>query len=97
VSTVIYKIRRKSDGLFADKYGSWSVKGKEWQQLSVLKGHLTSCAYYDQYGGIPWTDLEVVAYEVRLQPSVVLTLSHRRTSHYRGQVILSEGAPRTSS
>jgi uncharacterized protein (TIGR02996 family) len=69
VSQVRYKIRRKSDGLFADsgeRHVNWSVGGKEWERLSSVRAHLAAGSYNDQYGcNTPWDDVEIVAIEVR--------------------------------
>jgi uncharacterized protein (TIGR02996 family) len=70
VSRVRYKIRRKSDGLFADsgeRRVKWSVGGKEWERLSSVRAHLAAGSYNDQYGrNTPWGDVEIVAIEVRI-------------------------------
>jgi uncharacterized protein (TIGR02996 family) len=70
VSQVRYKIRRKSDGLFADSGGmrvSWSAGGKEWEKLSSVRAHLAVGSSNDKYGtNTPWEDVEIVAIEVRV-------------------------------
>jgi uncharacterized protein (TIGR02996 family) len=73
LTEVQYKLRRKSDGLFAEAREHsprWSSKGKVWRRLKDLRTHLTAVRAvhrtYEGYGsGTPWSDLEVVVVEVR--------------------------------
>jgi uncharacterized protein (TIGR02996 family) len=68
VSLVRYKIRRRSDGLFADsgEHVKWSAGGKEWEQLSSVRAHLAAVSYQEKYGhNTPWRDVEIIAIEVR--------------------------------
>jgi uncharacterized protein (TIGR02996 family) len=94
VSWVFYKIRRKSDGLYADGKGGWSNKGKEWTKASLLKQHLSYDSAFSgdsssgRYAKTDWTDLEVAVFEVPLHPTVVLALSGKP-----GGIVLDEVKP----
>jgi uncharacterized protein (TIGR02996 family) len=70
VSEVRYKVRRKSDGLFAEsgeRHVQWSEKGKEWGKLSSVRSHLAVNSHKTLYGdNTPWHDIEIVAFEVRI-------------------------------
>lgn len=56
----IYKIRRKSDGLFsAGGYSpSWTKKGKIWTTRAALTNHLAMCTRTN------YKDCEIIEYEV---------------------------------
>jgi len=77
VSQVRFKVRRKSDGLFAGsgEYIEWSAGGKEWDKLSSVRGHLAANSYRDKYGGVPWSDVEIAVFEVRVQSVGALTFT----------------------
>jgi hypothetical protein len=78
-----YKLRRKSDGLYSSggSWITWSSKGKVWNTLSALSGHLGGLKgeYYDArhsrhaYNlgydagqvGTKWDDIEIVCLEIR--------------------------------
>jgi uncharacterized protein (TIGR02996 family) len=77
VSQVRYKVRRKSDGLFAGsgEYVKWSAEGKEWDKLSSVRGHLAANSYRDKYGGVPWGDVEIAVFEIRVQDVGALTFT----------------------
>jgi uncharacterized protein (TIGR02996 family) len=81
VAEVRYKLRRKSDGLFAcgrlPGYGAtdaWSTRGKMWRKLSQLQGHIRTARRWSakNYRGTPWGEVEIAVVEVR--PVVVATL-----------------------
>jgi uncharacterized protein (TIGR02996 family) len=74
VSEARFRIRRKSDGLFFDGRG-WSEKGKDWKQLGHVRAHFTQDSLNRLYNGTEWDDLEVVVYEVRVQPIAVLAVT----------------------
>jgi hypothetical protein len=69
--TQVFKIRRKSDGLFRAKDG-FNTQGRVWNSLTAVKLHILE---QGQHGGSgrPYTnDHEVVCYEVkekRAQPA----------------------------
>ena len=77
VSQVRYKVRRKSDGLFAGsgEYIEWSAGGKEWERLSSVRGHLAANSYRDKYGGVPWDGVEIAVFEIRVRDVGALTFS----------------------
>jgi uncharacterized protein (TIGR02996 family) len=75
VSWVVYKIRRKSDGLYSDGRYGWNEKGKAWPKVGLLKQHLSAGSYSGKYYSTPWADLEIAVFEMPLRPSVVLALS----------------------
>lgn len=63
----VWKIRRKSDGLFSTggTWPSFTKKGKEWKTLSALSSHIVqSHRHYDGYHD---GDLEIVHYEYELK------------------------------
>jgi uncharacterized protein (TIGR02996 family) len=70
VSQVRYKVRRKSDGLFAgsgERHIEWSAGGKEWESLSSVRAHLAVGSHNKLYGlNTPWSDVEIIAIEVRM-------------------------------
>lgn len=83
VAEVRYKLRRKSDGLFACgqlpwNWGGegefWSRQGKLWRKLSQLQEHISRARRWSAktYGRTPWSDVEIAVVEVR--PVVVATL-----------------------
>lgn len=93
LSEVYFKIRRKSDGLFSEGTGKsggkhWSMKGKLWRQLHILRSHLSNYVqlhryqsrdgagllYYDDTS---WDDLEIVVVEVRVTIGAVLPVEVR--------------------
>lgn len=49
MSDKLYKIRRKSDGLYSTggQYVYWTKKGKTWNSISALSSHLAGT--YSQY------------------------------------------------
>jgi len=64
---LVYKIRRKSDGLFSSggSYPHFTKVGKIWRQ----KGHLTNHLNYllgdrSWKGSTPYDDCEIVSYEL---------------------------------
>jgi hypothetical protein len=71
----VYKIRRKSTGLFSSGGSSvsWSKNGKTWSTLAGVSGHLamfigrqyTSSWHHSQ---VLWNDVEIVVYEVKESP-----------------------------
>src|SRR5215468_8008386 len=65
VSEARFKIRRKSDGLFADEHGRWTGKGKEWRQLNGVESALFHNSG-QQFKGVDWEDVEVVVFEIRV-------------------------------
>jgi uncharacterized protein (TIGR02996 family) len=87
VSEARFKIRRKSDGTFFDIKGqSWTAKGKDWKQLSHVRGHFTGESHAPRYYGTEWDDLEVVVYEIRVRPVSVLTVTQEPRQTY-GRVV----------
>ena len=92
VSWVVYKIRRQSDGLFADGRGGWTEKGKAWAKLGVLKQHLSLYGYAgSSYLGTKWSDVEIAVFEMPLRPAVALALSGKS-----GAIVLDEVKPGAS-
>lgn len=66
-----YKIRRTSNGLFSTGGTSprFNTKGKVWRTMQALSAHLALSAGESGYGGrwgggIPFSDLEVVEFQV---------------------------------
>ena len=100
VSQVRYKVRRKSDGLFADsgeRHVQWSAGGKEWERLSSVRAHLAAGSYNERYGmNTPWDDVEIVALEVRIHVVGTLPFSfgektgRGRWGRQRKKVIITE-------
>jgi uncharacterized protein (TIGR02996 family) len=79
VSEVRYLVRRKSDGLISEggeRHVQWTTKGKEWKKASSARAHLAASAQKSHYGGTPWSDVEIVVYEVRTQ--LIGTLPYTR-------------------
>ena len=67
MSNNIFKIRRKSDGLFLSNGGNyWTFNkfGKVWKKINHVKSHLTNNYQKDLYAE-NWKDLEVVEYEIK--------------------------------
>lgn len=91
VSWVVYKIRRKSDGLYADRTG-WNEKGKAYSKLGLVKQQLSSFSYDGKYAGEKWSNLEIAVFEMPLRPAVVMTLSGQP-----GGIVLDEVKPRGGS
>ena len=103
VAKARYHLRRKSDGLFSEglcasrrvrrRAVAWSPEGRAWPELGHLKAHLTAFAWQDSYDGTPWSDLEIVVFEVR--PQLVATLPVSFPGRPRRKVVidLSEGRP----
>jgi hypothetical protein len=66
--TLVYKIRRKSDGLYSGGGFSprWGKTGKAWGSLGRLKNHLN--LFVDYKGKIsdswPYNDAEVVTFKI---------------------------------
>ena len=85
VSWVVYKIRRKSDGLYSDGRSDWNEKGKAWPKLSLLKQHLSAFSYSERYLSTRWAELEVAVFEMPLRPTVMLALSGKP-----GDIVLDE-------
>jgi uncharacterized protein (TIGR02996 family) len=75
VSWVVYKIRRKSDGLYSDGRWGWNEKGKSWQKLGLLKQHISAGSASGRYYSTLWAQLEIAVFEMPLRPTVVLSLS----------------------
>jgi uncharacterized protein (TIGR02996 family) len=79
VSQVRFKVRRKSDGLFAERgtrHVQWSSGGVEWERLSSVRAHLAAGSHNKLYGdNTPWDDVEIVAFEVRVQAVGTLPFS----------------------
>jgi uncharacterized protein (TIGR02996 family) len=90
VSEAQYKLRRKSDGLFSEGKGDrWSAQGKSWRRLADIKAHLAACSWFKSYGrGTPWSDLEIVVFEVRPHPVANLAFSLRGGTLYRREVVI---------
>lgn len=68
----LYKLRCKSTGLYSTggSWVTWTTKGKVWNSLKGLSGHLamhTGSVYNGRWNqsGIPWDDIEIVVLEVR--------------------------------
>jgi len=103
VSQLGYKIRRKSDGLFSDgnEGGMWEVKwstqGRQWSNLGHVRGHFTRHSPNPFYGSnTRWDDLEVVLFEVRIQPISVLPVSREEQARgWSHKVVIYE--PKESS
>jgi hypothetical protein len=76
----VYKLRRRSDGLFCDGGEGWSARGRSWGRLADVQAHLSRFAREPIYGGVTWDELEVVVFEVRTQLVDTLALSRRGTS-----------------
>lgn len=72
--TKVYRVRRKSDGLFAKRkqYGGgvlWSKKGTVWTGINHIKNAL-------QYSlkKIEWDSCEIVEYEVKEVETAILNI-----------------------
>ncbi|MBN9120052.1 MAG: TIGR02996 domain-containing protein [Planctomycetes bacterium] len=71
VSEVWYKLRRKTDGLFAEPDGpgpkNWTRTGTRWRSLKALVPHVTNVSdrRAGRYLGVKWENLEVVVIEIR--------------------------------
>jgi uncharacterized protein (TIGR02996 family) len=98
ISEMRFKLRRKSDGLFSDAGWptiEWSEKGKDWRRIGDAKGHLTGFSRgQPDYGGVPWADVEIVVFEVRIQPvaTMALSLAEPQRWGYR-PVVVAEPIP----
>jgi uncharacterized protein (TIGR02996 family) len=85
LSEVWYKLRRKTDGLFAepDSPGPeyWTRTGKRWRSLKALVPHVISMSDRrgSSYFGVKWANLEVVVIEIR--PVEIGTLPAVTTHH----------------
>lgn len=90
---IVYKIRRKSDGLFSTggQYPSFTTKGKFWANKSGLHNHLNmnpvTYTYHPPigpFGGNPTTthdayaDCEIVEYEIREDEGTAISVSEYR-------------------
>jgi uncharacterized protein (TIGR02996 family) len=98
VSEVRYQIRRKSDGLFSEGGGRrvrWSARGKLWPQLASIKGHLVYHQDRPTYANTPWDDVEIVVFEIRLQPlgSLPLSREDREGPYRKRKVIVLDETP----
>lgn len=90
ISEARYRIRRKSDGLFSTGWPiQWTAKGKDWKRLGDVRTHFTGCSYYDEYADTPWSDIEVVVYEVRVQLAASLPVLREKLGG-RAEVIVQE-------
>jgi uncharacterized protein (TIGR02996 family) len=87
VSEARYRIRRKSDGLFSDGW-RWAEKGYDWRSLKGVRGHFTSTVREGRYHGTDVKDVEVVVYEVRVEPVAALPVTSRtETDPYAREVV----------
>lgn len=74
MTTVVYKIRRKSDGLFSTggSVPSWTENGKTWNTRGALSNHMAQLRdpYYSRTRRIDdiYGDAEVVVIEVVYNP-----------------------------
>ena len=87
VSQARYKLRRRSDGLFAQGPPGrvkWSTHGKGWDKLTSLRAHLSVASRHKTYGGTAWEDVEIAVYEVRVQFLQALTFSLEGEIHPYG-------------
>lgn len=95
LSEVWFKLRRKTDGLFADPDGLeyWTKTGKRWRSLKGLVPHVTNVSNRREgsYLGVKWANLEVVVIEIR--PTDVLTLPTVVTHHPKYQSLISFTVP----
>jgi uncharacterized protein (TIGR02996 family) len=91
VSQALYKLRRKSDGLFSEgggKDAKWTTTGRSWPGLIHLRAHLIAQARRSSYGNnTPWGDLEVVVFELRVLPLGVLPVRLQEVGPYRKRSI----------
>jgi uncharacterized protein (TIGR02996 family) len=80
VSEVWYKLRRTTDGLFAepDNPNRWTNTGKRWRSLKQLLLHVRSLSGAGHYLQVRFEDVEVVVIEVRPQTVGTLPVSARR-------------------
>ena len=64
----LYKIRRRSDGLFSIG-GSWprfNKFGKVWSNKGPLHNHIRLTTYYDSINGEPvYKDCDIIEYELK--------------------------------
>lgn len=86
-----YKLRRKSDGLYADgdEAGEkWSAEGKEWDDLAGLGSYLTAVGL--DKGALTATALEIVTFELRGKPVLTTPFALRRDQSGRISVVIGE-------
>ncbi len=80
VSEVWYMLRRKTDGLFANRHRDggivWSATGKRWRSLKELVPHINNMSRRGGYAGTTkYEDLEVVVIEIRPLDVALLPVS----------------------
>jgi uncharacterized protein (TIGR02996 family) len=81
VSEVWYKVRRKTDGLFAepDHPKRWTKGGKRWRSLKQVVPHMHNMlSGRGSYLGVKWENLEIVVVEIRPQHVATLPVSIRQ-------------------
>jgi uncharacterized protein (TIGR02996 family) len=82
LSEVYFKIRRKSDGKFSAgaKWPAitWSERGKMWARLTDVHSHFRGLGDTRNYGGVPWDDIEVVIFEMRITYTAALPLKREK-------------------
>ena len=79
LSEVWYKVRRKTDGLFAEPEGPkfWTKTGKRWRSLKQVVPHIHNVSEGGRYLAVKWENLEVVVTEIRPQDIGTLLVSVR--------------------
>jgi uncharacterized protein (TIGR02996 family) len=79
LSEVWYKVRRKTDGLFAEPGGRepWTKVGKRWRSLKQVVPHIHNMRDGGRYLAVKWEDLEIVVTEIRPQDIGTLPVSVR--------------------
>jgi uncharacterized protein (TIGR02996 family) len=79
LSEVWYRVRRKTDGLFAEPDGRecWTRTGKRWRSLKQVVPHIHNRSARGRYLDVKWEDLEVVVSEVRPEDIGALPVSIR--------------------
>jgi uncharacterized protein (TIGR02996 family) len=100
LSEVWYKVRRKTDGLFAEPEGPkyWTKTGKRWRSLKQVAPHIRSVSAAGRYLTVRWENLEVVVIEIRPQDVGTLSVSLRHPYPQRPRyVTLSIDEPATPS
>lgn len=108
MTTVVYKIRRKSDGLFSTggTCPSWNANGKTWNTRGALSNHMAQLRdpYYSRTRRIDdiYGDAEVVYNPVNSIPALEWTVTAKtamakaaeakRQAEYRANIIEGERA-----
>ena len=98
LSEVLFKVRRKSDGLFSEGRPpsshtiKWSAKGKPWRRAMDVRAHMLNLPDRTTYGGTPWDDVEVVMQEVRVVFAVTLPVPVATAPRLsgRGEITITE-------